>query len=103
MQMYLPMENNAWSNASFTPDGKKELLLKDVHITFPSVTDPLDPNAPDYLTDAITGPIGIRVEALQAGDIPTFDEGTTCTFSATLQGQLQHSTANAVGVERIVI
>jgi hypothetical protein len=85
-----------WSHASFTPNGKKELPLKDVHITFPAVTDPLDPNAPDYVNDTIVGPIGIRVEALQAGYIPTFDVGTTGTFSATLQGQLRYITNNAV-------
>jgi hypothetical protein len=91
------MADTGWSNASFTPEGKKEFPLKDVRLTFPSVTEPLDPKAPDYLEDVI-GPIGIRVEALKAGDIPIFDEGTTGTFSATLQGQIQHSTNNAVVV-----
>lgn len=90
------MADTGWSNASFTPEGKKEFPLKDVRIIFPSVTDPLDPKAADYLED-FTGPTGIRVEALEARYITIFEEGTTGTFSATLQGQIQHS-ARAVVV-----
>jgi hypothetical protein len=92
------MADTAWSDASFTPNGTKELTLKDVQIHFPAITDPLDPNAPDYVNDTIIGPIGIRVEALQAGDIPILDEGTTGTFAATLQGQLRYITINAAVV-----
>jgi hypothetical protein len=89
------MADTGWSNASFTPEGKKEFPLKDVRITFPSVTDPLDPKAPDYMED-FTGPMGIRVEALEARYIPIFEEGTTGTFSATLQGLQQSVRATVV-------
>ena len=72
----------SWSNVSFTPSGQSPVRFGDVTVTFPGFETILT----DYEEfEDILGPIGIRIEPLSRGDLPTFPIGQVGTFQGTVR------------------